>query len=137
LTNDEIALFFGIHPFEYVVAAICHEANRAYCLGLGDATQPMWVNAPGWQRDSAIAGVKFHLENPDAAPSHSHECWLAEKEAAGWKWGPEKDPEKKEHPCMVPFHELPLHQQHKDVLFSSICKAFVPLYGKVNALVGE
>ena len=81
-------------------AEICHEVNKAYCKVLGDFSQPSWQVAPDWQKSSAIAGIKFHLENPDAKPSHSHESWLEEKSMGGWKYGPKKDPQKREHPCI-------------------------------------
>ena len=84
------------------IARLCHEANRGYCAALGDHSQPTWEDAPQWQRDSAIAGVNFILENPDVGPSASHESWLAQKQADGWKYGPVKDPVAKEHPCFVP-----------------------------------
>jgi len=51
-------------------------------------------------------GVDLHL-SVNAGPEKSHESWMKVKEIDGWKWGPVKDPEKKEHPCMVPFSELP------------------------------
>lgn len=105
------------------IAMICHEANRAYCLAIGDTSQPSWDSAPDWQKTSAINGVNFHLANPDAKPSQSHDNWLAEKTAAGWKYGPVKDPEKKEHPCCVPFYQLPPSQQNKDKLFKAIVDA--------------
>ena len=107
------------------IARICHEANKAYCMTLGDYSQPSWALAPQWQRDSAIKGVRYHRENPDSKPSHSHESWLAEKEATGWTYGAVKDPEKKEHPCMVPYDELPHEQQIKDLLFLSIVSALL------------
>ena len=43
------------------IARICHEANAAYCLSLGDTSQTDWDNAPDWQKKSAINGVKFHM----------------------------------------------------------------------------
>ena len=89
------------------IARVTHEINRAYCQALGDFSQPAWEDAPEWQRDSALNGVTMHLENPDAEPEASHENWLKEKEADGWVYGPVKNPEKKEHPCMVPFSDLP------------------------------
>lgn len=104
------------------IAKVCHEANRAYCAGLGDESQVPWESAPEWQRSSAINGVKFHLDNPDAPASASHDSWLAEKRATGWKYGPVKDAEKKEHPCFVAFEQLPPEQQAKDHLFSGIVK---------------
>jgi len=65
----------------------------------------------------------MHLDNPDATPALSHESWLKEKSDSGWKFGPVKDAEKKEHPCMVPFEALPPEQQMKDILFAAIVRA--------------
>lgn len=108
---------------QLVIAKVCHEANRAYCQALGDNSQPAWEEAPRWQQESAVAGVRFHLANPDAGPEASHESWLAQKEADGWVYGEVKDPEAKTHPCMVPFSELPVEQQAKDFIFRSIVHA--------------
>lgn len=102
------------------IAKVCHETNRAYCQTIGDNTQPPWEEAPGWQKTSAINGVKFHLDNPDSKPSHSHDEWLKEKESTGWKYGPVKDLIKKEHPCFVPYADLPENQKAKDYLFLAI-----------------
>lgn len=105
------------------IARVAHEINRAYCEALGDSSQPEWSDAPDWQRESAINGVRFHLDNPSAGPEHSHESWLDEKEAAGWKYGPVKDPEAKEHPCFVPYEALPVEQRAKDYLFRAVVHA--------------
>lgn len=102
------------------IARVAHEANRAYCEAIGDFSQHSWESAPDWQRRSAIAGVRFHRENPGAGPEVSHESWYAMKLAEGWKYGEVKDPVNKEHPCMVPFEDLPEKQQAKDVLFKSV-----------------
>lgn len=109
--------------FAESVARVCHEANRALCLAFGDTSQPTWDAAPSWQRESAIKGVKFHLENPNAGPEASHTAWMADKLATGWTWGSTKDPETKKHPCLVPFHELPPEQQAKDHVFRAIVHA--------------
>lgn len=101
------------------IAAGAHEINRAYCLALGDASQLPWGEAPEWQMDSAIKGVEFHLANPDADASTSHTSWFAHKIANGWRYGAVKDAAKKEHPCLVPFNELPREQQAKDHLFKA------------------
>ena len=105
------------------IAKVCHEANRAYCQTIGDDSQPEWLVAPAWQRESAIKGVEFCMANPEAPPSANHDSWLAEKAAAGWKYGPVKDAEKKEHPCFVPYEELPDEQKRKDALFKAIVAA--------------
>ena len=108
------------------IARITHEVNRAYCEALGDHSQSAWEAAPDWQRESAIAGVLFSWMNPGAPPAASHENWLAEKKAAGWTYGPEKNPEAKQHPCMVPFAELPREQQAKDYIFRAVVHALRP-----------
>jgi len=108
------------------IAKVCHEANRAYCQTIGDMSQPTWEDAPQWQKDSALNGVAFHAGNPNAGPQGSHGNWMKEKDAAGWKYGPVKDPEKKEHPCMVPFDQLPQNQQMKDRIFHAIVHAMWP-----------
>ncbi len=105
------------------IARVAHEVNRAYCEALGDNSQPAWEEAPDWQRSSAINGVNFHIANPDVGPDHGHNAWFAEKQATGWKYGPVKDAEKKEHPCFVPYDELPTEQKAKDFLFRGVVHA--------------
>lgn len=106
-----------------LIARVAHEINRAYCASLGDVSQPAWDEAPEWQRKSALARVAMHLANPDATPEQSHESWLAEKLAQGWSYGPVKDAEKKQHPCCVPYGELPAEQKAKDYLFRAVVHA--------------
>jgi hypothetical protein len=105
------------------IARVAHEVNRAYCQALGDSSQAPWEEAPQWQRDSAISGVRFHIENPHAGPEASHEAWLQEKLVAGWKWGAVKDAEKKEHPCVMSYDALPVEQRAKDFLFRAVVHA--------------
>lgn len=107
------------------IARVAHEVNRAYCQALGDNSQPKWEDAPQWQRDSAMLGVKLHVENPDAGAAASHESWMAQKVTDGWTYGPEKNPDIKQHPCMVPFAELPIAQQAKDFIFRGVVHALV------------
>ena len=102
------------------IAKKCHEINRAYCAALGDTSQLPWDQAPEWQRQSAINGVQFHVEHQDAGPDASHNSWLEEKRRDGWKFGPVKDADKKEHPCFVPYDQLPSEQKAKDYLFKGV-----------------
>lgn len=111
---------------EVVLAArTAHEVNRVYCEGLGDYTQAAWQNAPDWQRTSAINGVKGVIAGN--TPEQSHESWLKEKTETGWKYGPVKDPEKKEHPCFVPYSDLPAAQRYKDTLFVTAVRGVLGL----------
>lgn len=108
------------------IARLAHEVNRLYCESIGDTSQVAWKDAPDWQRESARRGVLFHLTHRDAGPEASHENWMKEKLEDGWRYGPVKDPAKKEHPCLVPFEMLPAEQQMKDRLFLTIVKGMRP-----------
>lgn len=105
------------------IAKVCHQANKAWCERNDDHSQKDWEDAEQWQRESAIKGVIFAIENPDAPESAQHDAWSKDKADSGWKYGEVKDAEKKTHPCLVPFEELPVHQQKKDILFRAIVKA--------------
>ena len=108
------------------VAEVAHSINKAICEAAGDHTQPDWAEAPDWQKQSAVNGVEFHMANPDASPSASHENWMAEKVADGWIHGPVKDPDLKRHPCIVPYDDLPFEQRVKDHAFRAIVHALAP-----------
>lgn len=102
------------------IAQVAHETNKTYCEAFGDFSQPNWSDAPEWQKSSALLGVSLHINNPYAGPDDSHNSWLKQKLEEGWVYGPIKDPERKEHPCICSYSELPKEQQAKDYLFRSI-----------------
>lgn len=124
-----------------ILAAACHSAWYAYTvIGLGEDGEP-WDKAPDWQKDSIRDGVRFWEgqlkgfkatagsfdteQDYEAAvvewarrhlPERSHENWMLHKRNHGWVYGAEKDVEKKTHPCMVPYSDLPEEQRAKDVV---------------------
>lgn len=118
MTNEEI---------EEYCAEAAHEQNRVYCRAIGDVPQPRWIDAPEWQQLSARQGVKVALAG--ASPRESHESWLNAKAREGWKYGPKKDVEKKEHPCYVPYDELPEEQRVKDDIFLSAVRSMAKALG--------
>lgn len=112
------------------VAEVCHNVNKAYCECLGDTSQLDWEEAPEWQRTSAILGVNMHLNNPHAGPDDSHKSWLRQKEEEGWKYGPIKNPDTKEHPCFVPYEDLPTEQKAKDYIFREVVHSLADICRK-------
>ena len=102
------------------IAQVAHEVNKAYCEAIGDKSQTSWEDAPAWQKESAVLGVMFHVEHPDAGPEASHNSWMKQKLENGWRLGHVKDENEKTHPCILPFEDLPKEQQAKDHLFRQV-----------------
>lgn len=102
------------------IARATHETNRAYCVALGDFSQELWEDAPEWQRQSAIEGVRSILEGRATTPEQQHEEWCRFRRADGWTHGDVKDPVAKTHPCLVPYEDLPPEQRGKDHLFRCV-----------------
>jgi hypothetical protein len=38
---------------------------------------------------------------------NTHEVWAKERIAQGWRYGSERNDGRKEHPCLVPYEQLP------------------------------
>lgn len=121
LRRDHLSIYFFIMNVEQI-AQVCHEANRAYCMALGDVSHQEWRYAPDWQRKSAIAGVKAVIEGGIYSDEKLHENWMKDKIAEGWVYGEIKDASKKTHPCIRPYNEIPLQERVKDALFLAIVK---------------
>lgn len=105
------------------IARVCHEANRAVQVIQGDPSIPVsppWDELDEETRQSAIDGVHNALGGANA--EQSHENWCAFKRERGWVYGPVKDEQKKEHPLLVPYSELPEEQRLKDHLFGAIVR---------------
>lgn len=108
------------------IARVCHELNKAYCESIGDYSQKSWDNAERWQRDSAIRGVEFALQNEDAPVSYQHDAWMADKIKDGWAYGEIKNADMKTHPCIVPYDKLPNEQKSKDYIFKQAVISLKP-----------
>ena len=45
---------------------------------------------------------------------NNHEIWARQRIADGWRYGPARDDALKEHPCLVPYDQLPEHERTYD-----------------------
>jgi RyR domain len=45
---------------------------------------------------------------------HVHDTWVRMRLTQGWRNGPQRDDGKKEHPCLVPYDELPEDEKESD-----------------------
>lgn len=112
------------------IARVVHAANRELQIVQGDPVpSPPWDEAPDYQARQATAGVQEVIRNPELTAERSHELWCERMRAEGWVRGDVKDPERKTHPTLLPFDELPAEQQLKDRLFIAIVRALTPAGG--------
>jgi len=107
------------------IGRVCHEANRAYCIINHDNVLVSWDELEESYRVSTRIGVMNALKGN--TPEMQHESWMKERLSQGWKYGEVLDREKKIHPNLVPYNELPKNQKVKDHLFLNIVKALEPL----------
>lgn len=108
------------------ISRISYEVNRAYCNAIGDVTVPAgppWTEADPEAQRRYYTGVKRHLETPDSTPEQDHEAWMRAHD--GWTYGPVKDSNLREHPCMVSWAELPEQQRFKARLCKTVCALVV------------
>lgn len=98
-----------------------HEANKEIQQQTGEIIPQLSEHLT----KSILDGVYFVLDNPNCTPEQQHNNWVHFKRADGWKYGPEKDFERKEHPCLVPYRELPDVQQRKDNVFRQTLDNFI------------
>lgn len=45
---------------------------------------------------------------------NAHDVWARQRLADGWCYGPRREDAKKEHPCLVPYEDLPESEKQYD-----------------------
>lgn len=50
----------------------------------------------------------------EAIAENAHDVWAVERMTQGWTYGPKRDDDKKETPCMVPYSQLPESEKKFD-----------------------
>lgn len=113
-------------------AKAAHEVNRAYCEAMQDFSHLSWEATNSDLRTVAKHAVIGIVTN-DHTAEQSHEAWVATKRAAGWTFGSKKNADKKEHPCLVAYKDLPFEQQVKDELWVTTVKALMGALWRIPA----
>lgn len=54
------------------------------------------------------------LELVELLAENTHDNWAAGRIAEGWTYGPVRNDELKQHPCLVPYNELPDSEKEYD-----------------------
>jgi len=119
--NERTPDFSMVYSDEQI-ARVVHAANAELQAVQGDpAPSQPWDHEPQDIRDNVILGVR-NARN-DFTPEEHHQAWVEDKMRQGWRYGAEKDAERKTHPCLVAFDQLPRDQRVKNVLFIAIVRA--------------
>ena len=91
------------------------ESNRAFADRIAeklDAARCMLVPEPFASADDN--GFAFTADEVEDLAQSEHRHWCADLERDGWRLGEVKDAERKRHPLLVPWHELPESEREKD-----------------------
>ncbi|MCL2510431.1 MAG: RyR domain-containing protein [Bacteroidales bacterium] len=54
------------------------------------------------------------LELTELLARNTHDVWAAQRLAEGWQYGAERNDKRKEHPCLVPYEDLPENEKEYD-----------------------
>ena len=54
------------------------------------------------------------LELTEQLAENAHEVWAQRRKAEGWTYGPRRDEDKKTHPSLVPYKDLPEEEKDYD-----------------------
>lgn len=63
---------------------------------------------------SGIALTDDIVELTELLAKNSHDTWALQRLKDGWRYGPKRDDTKKEHPCLIPYEELPESEKEYD-----------------------
>lgn len=111
------------HRIVLDIARVVHEAMRTYQTISGDPfPAPPFDEAPASMIDGVVDAV-VQVSLKDLGPEEVHDLWVVNKRAAGWTYGPIKDYQRLQHPCLVSWNQLPEEERRKDALFVGIVKA--------------
>lgn len=109
----------------YSIAKACNDTIKIYWDSLGEKVDfQTWEDADIWQKESLVRAVRNMLDDNHNNPEDYHKYWKKQKEELGWKYGKVKDIEKKGHPFIVDYKDLPKHERVKDQLLVAIVGAF-------------
>ena len=63
---------------------------------------------------SGIELLPEMLELTEQIAANVHDVWAQQRIAEGWKYGKERNDERKEHPCLVPYEDLTESEKEYD-----------------------
>ena len=111
------------------ITAVRHLSWVSYQIAAGQPYNEV-INAD--QEESLEDGVTNQLESPGLTSEASHRNWVDMKYEQGWVYGPVKDFDKKTHPNLVAFMDLPDVEKMKDLAGTTAHRMALDLWNKLN-----
>jgi len=98
-----------------------YEVARLEAIASGRRIVPeTWTNRDEAFQKQMTEYVESLRGKPLPTPEEAHNSWWRKYEEMGWKFGEVRDTEKKTHPDMIPFNDLPKDEQDKDEIFLAL-----------------
>ncbi|MGO9269334.1 MAG: RyR domain-containing protein [Terriglobia bacterium] len=63
---------------------------------------------------SSVKLTEDILQLTELLARNTHEIWARQRLADGWRYGPNRDDDRKEHPSLVPYETLPESEKEYD-----------------------
>jgi ryanodine receptor 2 len=64
---------------------------------------------------------------------HAHDVWARKRMAEGWTFGKERNDARKEHPCLIPYEDLPDSERAYDRAAAlETLKAIIALHYRIE-----
>lgn len=63
---------------------------------------------------SGVVLSKTVLDLTELLAENAHDIWAQQRMKDGWKYGPRRDDTLMEHPCLIPYAELPESEKEYD-----------------------
>jgi hypothetical protein len=71
----------------------------------------------------------------DFLAKNTHDNWANERIKMGWKFGDKRDDRRKEHPCLVPYEELPeSEKEHDRIAVKELLKTLILLGFRIEKM---
>jgi hypothetical protein len=82
--------------------------------------EPWYDRDEKFQKQMIDVVQKYIKSTEMPTPEEVHNSWMKAYLDMGWKYGEVRDTEKKTHPDLLPFDQLPKDERDKDAIFLSL-----------------
>jgi hypothetical protein len=105
-------------------AHFVYEGARLAAIDAGAPIIPEpWIAREREFKDQFLKVIERQMgDQRSMSPEELHGSWMQAYFAMGWVYGPERDPQAKTHPDLVPYAQLGQLERDKDAVFVALCE---------------